>query len=73
MSNEKVTTGGCLCRQIRYEATGAPAMNVLCYCENCRKVTGSICMANSMYPKPVSLNKPDRYTNMRYELRLTMP
>ncbi|KAJ5897762.1 hypothetical protein N7504_008050 [Penicillium tannophilum] len=52
MSNEKVITGGCLCRQIRYEATGAPAMNVLCYCENCRKVTGSICMANSMYPKP---------------------
>ncbi|KAJ6005761.1 hypothetical protein N7451_003705 [Penicillium sp. IBT 35674x] len=52
MSEEKVITGGCLCRQIRYEATGAPAMNVLCYCENCRKVTGSICMANSMYLKP---------------------
>jgi hypothetical protein len=72
MTKEKVVTGSCLCRKVRYEATGAPVMNVLCYCENCRKVTGSICMANSFYLKPVSLNTPDRDSSMQHEPKLTM-
>lgn len=62
MANEKVISGSCLCRQIRYEATGAPVMNMLCHCENCRKATGSFCMANSMYLKPVSPDAPDTFT-----------
>ncbi|KAJ5939267.1 hypothetical protein N7466_002401 [Penicillium verhagenii] len=51
MSDKEIVTGGCLCRQVRYEATGAPVMRVICHCDNCRKVTGSICMANSFYLK----------------------
>ncbi|MBS0386334.1 MAG: GFA family protein [Proteobacteria bacterium] len=33
--------GGCLCRAVRYEATGAPLNMGLCYCGDCRKASGS--------------------------------
>jgi len=36
---EKIT-GGCLCGQLRYEATGAQHQG-LCFCADCRKASGS--------------------------------
>jgi hypothetical protein len=34
-------TGGCLCGQIRYTASGDPALSGLCHCRNCQRYTGS--------------------------------
>jgi hypothetical protein len=34
-------TGGCLCGQVRYTATGAPTITGHCYCADCRKASGS--------------------------------
>jgi len=38
---ERVYTGGCLCGGLRYEARGEPRIMGHCYCEDCRKATGS--------------------------------
>ncbi|KAL6711552.1 hypothetical protein ACN47E_004486 [Coniothyrium glycines] len=45
------TTGSCLCGKITFETIGAPISNCLCFCNSCRKHTGSIGMANSWYTK----------------------
>jgi hypothetical protein len=34
-------SGGCLCGALRYEADGAPNYMGHCYCEDCRKASGS--------------------------------
>jgi len=34
-------TGGCLCGALRYEARGKPRGMALCYCNDCRKASGS--------------------------------
>ena len=34
-------TGGCLCGAVRYEATGAPNFQGICFCGDCRKASGS--------------------------------
>ena len=34
-------TGGCLCGAVRYEAEGEPTFSGHCYCEDCRKASGS--------------------------------
>jgi len=34
-------TGGCLCGALRYEATAEPFYAGLCYCNDCRKASGS--------------------------------
>ena len=38
---QAVRTGGCLCGQLRYEARGEPRFAGHCYCEDCRKASGS--------------------------------
>ena len=40
MSDTRLT-GGCLCGALRYEAVGEPMMTGHCYCEDCRKASGS--------------------------------
>jgi hypothetical protein len=34
-------TGGCLCGALRYEADGEPLFAGHCYCDDCRKASGS--------------------------------
>ena len=34
-------TGGCLCSAVRYEARGEPAYAGYCYCNDCRRASGS--------------------------------
>jgi hypothetical protein len=40
MSHASIT-GGCLCGALRYEIAGAPGMMGHCYCDDCRKASGS--------------------------------
>lgn len=54
MSTANIIKGSCLCQEIQYEVTGAPQITLLCHCDDCRKVTGSVFMANSIYQKDVS-------------------
>ena len=39
--SEERFTGGCLCGALRYEASGSPQYMGHCYCEDCRKASGS--------------------------------
>jgi hypothetical protein len=34
-------TGGCLCGALRYQADGEPRMTGHCYCDDCRRASGS--------------------------------
>lgn len=40
-TDAKRFTGGCLCGALRYEAEGEPIYAGHCYCEDCRKASGS--------------------------------
>lgn len=44
-------TGSCVCEKVRYELTGQPITNIICHCDTCRKITGSVFMANSVYTR----------------------
>jgi hypothetical protein len=33
-------TGGCYCKQVRYEAEGDPMIKAECYCRECQYITG---------------------------------
>jgi hypothetical protein len=37
-------TGGCLCGAMRYEARGEPTYAGYCYCNDCRRQSGSGCI-----------------------------
>ena len=39
--SEDIWTGGCLCGAVRYEAKGPPDFTGHCYCNECRKASGS--------------------------------
>jgi hypothetical protein len=43
-------TGGCLCGQIRYTASGDSAFSGLCHCRNCQRYTGSAFETVVAYP-----------------------
>jgi hypothetical protein len=44
--SDKITSGSCLCRKVRYELTGNMGVFQYCHCSRCRKVTGSAHAAN---------------------------
>jgi len=46
---EKIT-GGCLCSALRYEAGGPPLYAGYCFCEDCRKASGSGFVAFMGFP-----------------------
>jgi hypothetical protein len=39
--SEGTITGGCLCGAVRYEARGEAALAGYCYCNDCRRASGS--------------------------------
>lgn len=44
-------TGGCLCGQLRIEATGEPYRTGLCHCLDCRKHHGALFHASAIFPE----------------------
>ena len=44
-------TGGCLCGEVRVEATGGPNRVGLCHCLDCRKHHGALFFAAAMFPE----------------------
>ena len=46
-------TGGCLCGALRYEANAAPFYAGYCFCEDCRKASGSGFIAFMGFPASV--------------------
>lgn len=44
-------TGGCLCGQVRFEASGEPYRVGLCHCLDCRKKHGALLNASAIYPE----------------------
>lgn len=41
MANTRLYGGGCLCGALRYEAHGEPLYAGHCYCQDCRRASGS--------------------------------
>ncbi len=37
----KPLQGGCFCGDVRYQITGEPELQLLCFCSDCRATTGS--------------------------------
>lgn len=44
-------TGGCLCGDVRIEATGRPNRVGLCHCLDCRKHHGALFFAAAIFPE----------------------
>jgi hypothetical protein len=44
-------TGGCLCGNLRIEATGQPYRVGLCHCMDCRKHHGALFFAAAIFPE----------------------
>lgn len=43
-------TGGCLCGDVRYVATGRPYRVGICHCLDCRKSHGALFHASAIFP-----------------------
>jgi hypothetical protein len=43
--------GGCLCGDVRFEATGRPYRVGLCHCLDCRKHHGALFHASAIFPE----------------------
>lgn len=44
-------TGGCLCGEVRFVASGAPYRVGLCHCLDCRKHHGALFHASAVFPQ----------------------
>jgi hypothetical protein len=44
-------TGGCLCGDVRFQATGQPYRVGLCHCLDCRKFHGALFHASAIFPE----------------------
>lgn len=44
---EKISTGGCLCAQVRYEVRGPLRDVICCHCEQCRRSSGHFVAATA--------------------------
>ena len=45
------TTGGCLCGDVRFVATGEPYRVGICHCLDCRKHHGALFHASAIFPE----------------------
>ena len=45
-----VLRGGCLCRALRYRASGAPVTVAYCHCTSCRRASAAPVVAWAMWP-----------------------
>jgi hypothetical protein len=50
MAAQKAFTGGCLCKNIRFEAKGAPGKPHTCSCRMCQRHSGGITLTWVEYP-----------------------
>lgn len=48
--SDEVHEGGCLCRSVRYRASGKPIRTQICHCTFCQRMTGSANYAESLFP-----------------------
>ena len=44
-------TGGCLCGNVRFEASGLPYRVGICHCQDCRKHHGALFHASAVFPE----------------------
>jgi hypothetical protein len=44
---DKISTGGCMCGQLRYEVRGALRDVICCHCEQCRRSSGHFVAATA--------------------------
>lgn len=44
-------TGGCLCGEVRFDATGSPLRVGVCHCMDCRKHHGAVFHASAIFPQ----------------------
>lgn len=44
-------TGGCLCGNVRFSATGQPDRVGICHCLDCRKFHGALFHASAIFPQ----------------------
>ncbi len=44
-------TGGCLCGNVRFEASGQPYRVGICHCLDCRKHHGALFYASAIFPE----------------------
>jgi len=44
-----LSTGGCLCRKLRYQISATPEFCLYCYCRDCQQSTGSDRFAGLMF------------------------
>lgn len=57
-------SGGCLCGDIRFQTTSEPAMQLLCHCTDCQKISGAAAYAAYVVPLDsldVTAGKPAHY------------
>lgn len=60
-------TGGCLCGQIRFKASGQPYRVGLCHCLDCRKHHGALFHASAIFPQDaVAIQGAPRAYDGRY-------
>lgn len=60
-------TGGCLCGEVRFKASGQPNRVGICHCLDCRKHHGALFHASAIFPeKTVTVTGEPRAYQQRY-------
>ena len=49
---EKIITGGCLCKRVRYSSSQSPLSMGLCQCDRCQRQSGSAFLIATVFGKP---------------------